>query len=218
MSSYIPTKDALFGPWANNLITFAQDNAVRLSIPALAFSGLTIYYNSWVTDFEKCQSPSRTAADITKKKDDRKMLETSLRTFVNQHIRYNPAVTHSDLTNMGLPIPDPTHTPVPPPSSIPEAEVKTPHPMVVEIHFHDEGSAKRGKPEGVQGAKIVYALLDAPPATEEELTLSAFDPRSPFTLTFEENQRGKSLYFALHWENAKGQAGPWSVIQKASVP
>jgi hypothetical protein len=29
------------------------------------------------------------------------------------------------------------------------------------------------RPVGVQGAKIVYALLDAPPATEEELTLSA---------------------------------------------
>ncbi|MDR3283731.1 MAG: hypothetical protein LBS97_00955 [Treponema sp.] len=61
-------------------------------------------------------------------------------------------------------------------------------------------------------------MLDASPATVEELTRSAFDPRSPFTLTFQENQRGKALYFALHWENAKGQAGPWSVIQKAIVP
>jgi hypothetical protein len=51
----------------------------------------------------------------------------------------------------------------------------------------------------------------------EELTRSAFDPRSPFTLNFEENQRGKTLYFALHWENAKGEAGPWSVIQKAII-
>jgi hypothetical protein len=64
---------------------------------------------------------------------------------------------------------------------------------------------------------LPFAGFVPPPSTVESLTQSAFDPRSPFTLTFAENQRGKALYFTLHWENAKGQAGPWSVIQKAII-
>jgi hypothetical protein len=216
--NYIPRKDAEFGPWAHNFITYAKANATRLGIPTLEFAVLEAYVANWDTDYAKAVAANHTTADVVQKNETREALETGIRAFVNQFIRGNPAVTEVDLANLGLPARDPHHTPVPPPSTIPEAEVKVPHPMVVEIHFRDEGSAKRGKPEGVQGAKIVYDLLDAPPATVKELTQSAFDPRSPFTLTFEENQRGKALYFALRWENAKGQVGHWSVIQKAIIP
>ncbi|AHF94767.1 hypothetical protein OPIT5_26275 [Opitutaceae bacterium TAV5] len=51
-----------------------------------------------------------------------------------------------------------------------------------------------------------------------DLTRSGFDTRSPFTLNFDENQRGKTVYFALRWENTRGDKGPWSPITHAVVP
>jgi hypothetical protein len=216
--NYIPGSDAGFQTWAHQFLSYTASHAAAWNVPAGAYTPVMSDYAGWEADYEKAKSPEHTAVDILKKTEGRKALEKAIRDLVNQYLRYNHAITDDARRGAGLPVPDPHHTPIPPPSSVPEAEARTPHPMVVEIHFHDEGSTKQGKPAHIQGAKIVYALLDAPPATVEELIHSAFDPRSPFTLNFEENQRGKALYFALHWENAKGQAGPWSVIQKAIVP
>jgi hypothetical protein len=217
-NDYIPQSDGAFLEWAKPLVTYAAAHLAPFTIPETAVTPIQTLLAAYDTAFEAAQDPNRGKVDVLAKNEARDALKSALRTFVKAYLAYNPAVTDADKKSMGLPLHDTTRAPVPPPSTVPEAEAKTPHPMVVEIHFHDEGSTRQGKPARVQGAKIVYAVLDAPPATVEALTRSAFDPRSPFTLTFEENQRGKALYFALHWENAKGQAGPWSVIQKAIIP
>jgi hypothetical protein len=52
----------------------------------------------------------------------------------------------------------------------------------------------------------------------EDLIHSAFDTRSPFTLSFDENQRGKTVYFCLRWENTRGEKGPWSEIVSGIIP
>jgi hypothetical protein len=41
---------------------------------------------------------------------------------------------------------------------------------------------------------------------------------TPFTLEFDENERGKTIYFCLCGENTRGEKGPWSEIQNAIIP
>jgi hypothetical protein len=215
---FIPHSDGAFLEWAKTLTAYAAAHLTAFNVPETALTPIQAQLTAYNTAFEAAQDPNRGKVDVLAKNKAKDALTATLRAFIKAYLAYNPAVTDADKKSMDLPLHDGARTPVPPPSTVPEAEAKTPYPMVVEIHFHDEGREKRGKPAGVHGAKIAYALLDTPPSTVEDLTRSAFDPRSPFTLNFEENQRGKALYFALHWENAKGQAGPWSVIQKAIVP
>ena len=47
-----------------------------------------------------------------------------------------------------------------------------------------------------------------PPASIEALTHSDFDTASPFTLTFDESDRGKRVYFCLRWESNTNLKGP----------
>jgi hypothetical protein len=218
---YLPGKDADFDAFFNNLINYVDtktsgDVPAWPTVPPEAAGALIAAYPPWHEAYVKAQGV-HTVVDTEAKREERRAAVALIRPFVAQYLRF-PPVTDTDRTAMNIPNRAANHTPKPAPSVVPEAEIRMPYPMVVEIRFRAEGSARWGKPAKVQGAKIVYALLDSPPATVEELTRSAFDTRSPFTLTFEENQRGKSLYFALRWENAKGQAGPWNVIQKAIVP
>jgi hypothetical protein len=42
--------------------------------------------------------------------------------------------------------------------------------------------------------------------------------RTPFTLHFEETDRGKTVYVALAWQNERGIRGAWSDIKSAIVP
>jgi hypothetical protein len=38
------------------------------------------------------------------------------------------------------------------------------------------------------------------------------------TLEFEEEARGKTVWFCLRWENTRGEKGPWSEFLNAIVP
>jgi hypothetical protein len=89
---------------------------------------------------------------------------------------------------------------------------------VVEIHFRDADSDRKAKPAGVHGVEVAWAVLDATPENWEELTHSSFDTHTPLVLSFERDQRGKTLYFALRWENTTGEKGHWSDIQSAIIP
>jgi hypothetical protein len=39
------------------------------------------------------------------------------------------------------------------------------------------------------------------------MTHSAVNTHSPCTFIFEHDQRGKTVYFALRWENTRGEKG-----------
>jgi hypothetical protein len=41
---------------------------------------------------------------------------------------------------------------------------------------------------------------------------------SPLELTFDENERGKRVYFAVRWESGTVKKGPWSNILSAVIP
>jgi hypothetical protein len=214
----MPQAQGDFLDWAKNFNSVANTNKVPWKLPDANLTTITTKFAEWEPLFYKCQGMDYTPNDTMRKNSLFNELQKMYRDFINEFIRYNSALNDDDRRELGCHVRKTHHTPVPPPTSIPEATVKTPYPMVVEIHFRDTGSSHRGKPSGVRGAKVIFALLDKPPNSIDELTLSRFDPATPLILQFTEPDRGKSLYFALHWENAKGEAGPWSPIEMAIVP
>jgi hypothetical protein len=61
-------------------------------------------------------------------------------------------------------------------------------------------------------------IADAPPKKVSELQHSAFATRSPLDLTFEEDERGKRVYFAVRWETGTVKKGDFSEIYSAIIP
>jgi hypothetical protein len=47
---------------------------------------------------------------------------------------------------------------------------------------------------------------------------SSMASRTPFTLHFEETERGKTVYAGLAWQNERGILGQWSEYKTAVVP
>jgi hypothetical protein len=130
----------------------------------------------------------------------------------------NHLVTDADRDNMGLPIYKTTRTHIPASTDYPDYWVDSSIIRRLAINFRDKNSKTRKKPEGMHGVEIRWAILDTSPVTIEELLHSGFDTRTPFVINFDENQRGKTVYFCLCWENNTGEKGPWSGIVKAIVP
>jgi hypothetical protein len=86
------------------------------------------------------------------------------------------------------------------------------------IYFRDMLIEGRAKPPGVHGAEIKWGFSDTPIVNPDELPHSAFDTHSPFRLEFRGEDRGKTVWFCLRWENTRGEKGPWSEIVSAIVP
>jgi hypothetical protein len=96
--------------------------------------------------------------------------------------------------------------------------VDTSIPATVGVHYRDKNKLGIGKPKGVHGVEIRHEILDEPPKDWDQLRNSSFDTRTPAQLVFKGEDRGKTVYFALRWENNVGEKGPWSEIYSAIIP
>jgi hypothetical protein len=217
MADYIPRKDAELVPWSANFATQVADNAIAWNIPVEEVTDLQNATTSFARLQAQADSPAKTAIIVAEKNVARTELKAKIRALVNFRLK-NPIITDAQRIAMGLHVHDTTPTTVPVPKSRPELDIDVVDVRRLKILFHDMGSSSKAKPYGVNGAVIAYAMLDAPPADPSALTRTALATRTPHTLEFTEEERGKTVYVAICWQNEKGEKGPWSEIESAIVP
>jgi hypothetical protein len=195
---------------------FASGTSLGTWLETTFFPPFDAYNHAW----EAWKNPAtRTTVITTVFVDAEKVFIPVFRELYTGLLRGNPLVTDDDLNAMGLPERSSGgRQPSPDPTTTVEAEVATPSPGVVEIHFRNAESEHRAKPEGVHGAEIKWLISDTPPAGWDALTNSVFDTRTPYVFSFAYEDRGKRLYYALRWENTRGVKGPWNEIQSVIIP
>jgi hypothetical protein len=177
------------------------------------FTAFSAAVDDWRDDAE------RTKVKMIRLKDSEAAFIPVYRTLYNGFLKRNPLVSDADLAAMGLPNRyRGSYAPVGIPSTYPEVEVDSSVLRRLTLHFHDWGSIHKAKPAGVHGARICWAILDAPPRDADDLLQSSFATHSPFMLEFHEPQRGNTLYFVLCWENTRGEKGMWGEIGHAIIP
>jgi hypothetical protein len=218
---YIPANDAEFEVWFNNLVEYVLARVlvaqpVWTHIPKTEAEALAAAYTAWHTAYLPTQKP-HSPVETEAKNDAKKAAVKVVQLFVNRYLRY-PPVTDEDRTAMGIPNRDTQPTPVPRPDDIPEVEALTPKPRVLRFRFRRVNMQRWGKPEGVHGLELVWLIADAPPKKVAELVHSAFATKSPLDLTFEEDDRGKRVYFAVRWETGAMKKGDFSEIMSAIIP
>jgi hypothetical protein len=180
------------------------------------------HYTTFETAFTNWKDPSSRTKTITRDLEDAEdLFKPTYRKLYTGFLKESPLVTHHDLEAMGLPVRPGGHTPSPIPTSSPDSDANTgtPRRIILSI-FENNGTHKRAKPDGVHGAETRWAIFDNAQGlvTLDALIHSSFCTRSPLTLDFTEEQRGKFLYYALRWENTRGEKGPFSLVQSVIIP
>jgi hypothetical protein len=216
---FMPSNDKRFLDWADHFRAALAPLIELLGFPPANLELITALRNTFAAALALADAPAtRTAGTIAAKNTARKALEQTLRQSIREYLTYNHLLTDQNREDLGLPIHSNSRTPVPVPTTTLTTKVSWPAPGVVEIAFRDSGIDGHAKPYGVHGAEFIYEILDTPPTQWHELTHSVFDTRSPIRLSFENDQRKRSLYFAARWENNRGEKGPWSEIRETSIP
>ncbi|MDR1466364.1 MAG: hypothetical protein LBI40_01925 [Treponema sp.] len=218
MPSYRPTKEAEYVDWSENLIEVSEKHKVEWKLVDGKLTELRTLHDEVKALHELCQTASYTKLDMQAKNEKKALLIHLEEVFVRNNLQNNDAMTDNGREELGIPIHDPTPTPQPAPTTIPEVEVETPHPRTVRIKFRDEHTKRWGKPTHVHGLECLWLIAEEPPAKVKDLLHSEFATRNPLELTFEEDERGKKVYFAVRWESGAGKKGLWSDIYSAIIP
>jgi hypothetical protein len=218
---YVPSNAAHFNVFVKNIIKIVGQHTTGTGAPwahipadrlkALKDSAL-IFEDTLI---EAQETP--TSANRLRRNEYQAATVKILREVVNQYLRF-PPVTNYDRAEMGIPNHD---------------TIRTDHTIVTEnvdyvihlstirelkVEFWIQGADHRAKPEGYDGAVIIWGIRDTPPANPDELDHHTMASRTPYTLHFTEEDRGKTVYIALAWQNERGILGAWSEIKAAVIP
>jgi hypothetical protein len=188
--------------WVQQAVT-ACLNAITAFLTAL---------DTWETDNSSMNKALRD--------DTRKAAEEAIENFAAHYVRYNEKMTETQKYELlGVRTWHPGH-PIEVPGSVPELSPRPGHIRQIIVEYKVLGAEHWGKPPKVHGIEIRWAFLDHPPTDiEAELTNSSFDTRHPFRITFREEDRGKTVYFAGRWEiEREGEKGDFGPIVSAIVP
>jgi hypothetical protein len=188
-----------------------------LQIPAKEATDVQAAFNAFKTLHAQAKGPTGNPV-ITAEKNAAK--EKFIR-LVREMVKFrfaNPIITDAIRVKYGLHVKDPTHTPHDVPTTRPDFTLSNKDFRHLNVDFRDQDATSKAKPYGVSGAVISWGVLDHPPADVGELTKAILATCTPYTLEFTDEERGKTVYVALQWQNTKGQKGPWSEILWAIVP
>jgi len=217
---YIPTTFADFHSWFTKLNDYVvkKTSGTRPTwdhIPKKERDTFHAAYEEWKALYE-ATLVSDSVSVPTKRRNAKKRAEQVIRPFVKRHIHYE-GVSPDERKEMDIPNHVRSRLQK---TRIEEAVEFT---LVIEglrkVHAHYKvlGAKGKAKPRNYDGVVIRWALLDAEPKSIEELTQTAIASRTPHTLLFSEEDRGKKIYAALAWKNGSMQ-GPWTNIQSTYVP
>jgi hypothetical protein len=216
---WLPRKDQEFAELCRKWKTRLENSANTAAFgwdPAEVAAVLAVIA-AFLTAIETYEFVNSTGNRIIKD-EARDAAEKAMRDFANTSIRFNKKMAEEERWEYGVPTAASVSTPASVPKTHPIAETDTSIIRQVTIHFMDSVTRRRGKPYGVHGAEIRWAVLDHVPASVKELVNSDFDTATPFTLYFDESDRGKRLYFSLRWESTVNEKGPFGEIYSAVVP
>ncbi|MDR0538614.1 MAG: hypothetical protein LBH04_11340 [Tannerellaceae bacterium] len=207
------------------------DHNSKADTPANPHTGQAITWGEWfdtvfkpdMDEFDalyaKVTEPSeKTPVVFAAFKRMRKKVDSNMRKLYKGVIRYNVNITDEDLVEMHLPVISNHRTFSVVPDSYPVGHPKPSFEKIVDIAYVDSETNRKSKPKGVHGAEVVWAILNTPPIDQTELLHSTFATASPCRLVFKGEDRGKTLFFALRWENNRADKGPWSPIQSIVIP
>ena len=218
MADFFPTRNADLLEWLKNFSTVVAAKASAWSIPVQTASALAAKVAAYETIYEAATGENGTRALTLEKNEKRDELKAEVRNIKNKHIDYNEAVSDPDRERLGLPIPDRNPTPKPRPAGRPLLEVMPSNNRQHTVSALNQATGKKIRPDDAHGVRYAWEIRDDAPANAGDLRHSVFRVKTTEVFDYDEAERGKKVFYAACYENAKGEAGPWSDIIEAVIP
>jgi hypothetical protein len=222
---YVPANATQFKEFMRNIIMYVEahtgQNSVWANIPQERAAELREVYMQFDEAFDAAME-TPTHANLIRRKEAQAQTTSVLRAFVNQFLRF-PPITNADRAEMGIPNHDTIRTDHKVVTELVDFVLHVNAQREVSVDFWIKGHSNKAKPHGYDGAVLVWEVVDTAsgnpaPENQDVLNNHMMASRTPFTLHFDETDRGKTVYVALRWQNERGITGAWSDIKDTVIP
>jgi hypothetical protein len=208
-------------------------NGQRWKIPNDVQSNLEGLYELAQDELAEAMSGNRTATVTARCNEAFSALTAKMRDVKDRYFK-KPPLADPDFISLGLKPKDTVKTPVAAPAGQAEADVTYPGPHLLMLRLrHIEGTLTDDRAD--YGYRVYYGILPhggataeeaagihhylmKPPVSGEELPNSTFTRRKKEIMDLPAEDSGKTAYFCIRYENAKGQKGPWGPVFSAVIP
>jgi hypothetical protein len=201
-----------------NWIRILNVKAAEWGVPAAVVSGLIALYQAAKDTLEVIlDKETRTPVAIMAFRTAFKALVLEMRS-IKRHYFQIPPLTPADFTALGFDQPDQIRTTIEAPTAVPQIVVEN-----TLIHFQHKIrvfnplNGRVSKPAGVHGMSYAWQIGGEKPASGEDLPRSRFNRKTTMVFTYTEREKGKSVYYAVCYENDSGDQGHWSQIEEAII-
>lgn len=153
-------------------------------------------------------------------KDQKRSEAEAITNGLTKGIQARPGVSDMLKSDLGITVPKTTRTPAAVPTTAPSFQrVDTSVGGILGLYIVDATTPdSRAKPPGVVSCEVRMQVGGTPPASRDAMVTAGIVTRSPFRKSFELEDVGKTVYFALRWLNTRSEPGPWSPLLTAVIP
>ena len=216
---FVPKNAEMFLQWVTALVDYiTPTRATKWGIPPATMTELKdVKLENFVNAQQEITSDS-TRSQIAHRNAMQRELTTLVRFIIRFYLR-RPIVTDSELIAMGIP---------------PIDTIRTVHKVVTEkvefvlqlrgirqiaVDFWQQGvEHSKAKPRFYDGAVLIWSIGDERPAEADDFAFHTMASRRPFIIEFLDEDRGKTVWVALAWQNERGIRGEWSEFKSAIIP
>jgi hypothetical protein len=221
----------------NWIIYMTSARRTAWGVPQDQFTELTNLYDTAKELLQKAMDEAERTSVVTAQCQAAfKALMLKLRFFKDRYFKM-PPLDEGDMAALDLKVPDPHHTPVPPPDGAPAASLSYPGgPHVITAHLGPMAGTQELDPRSDYGYAIYMGIMPPGGATLEQaaskkhylmeppkdgtgLQHYRFTRRRKEKIIFDAEDSGMTVYICCRYENAKGEAGKhWGPVASAIIP
>jgi hypothetical protein len=233
-TDWLPTRRELQIAMARTWLRILLLKATEWGIPSSVVTELTNLTDEAEAALNMAMSSERTSTVTAHCKTAFGALTEKMR-FIKSRYFLSPPLTDEDFGSLGLKPQSVSKNSVPPPASQAEAEIGRPGVHLLELYLRPMAGSPADPHRSDYGFRIYYGILPIGgastegatgpkhellkvPISGEELTFSKFTRRKKERFDFAQEDSGKTVYFCIRYENAKGESGPWGPVFSSVIP
>jgi hypothetical protein len=216
------------------LLIIGNSNPPPWGIPQPEVADLNNLTGEAENALQEAQSSNRTPVITAQCKAAFEALTEKMR-FIKSRYFLSPPLSDADFISLELKPKDTTKTPVPPPTDQAEADISRPGVHLLELHFRPVAGSSPDPHRSDYGYRVYYGILPPGgaaveaatgakrelmkvPTSGDDLPHSKFTRRKKELFDFAQEDSGKTVYFCIRYENAKGESGPWGPMFSSVIP
>jgi hypothetical protein len=222
MADFIPSADADFDRWFNNICQYINQKTKGTKpewthIPAAEIASINRNLENWNAAWAAYCKP-HTEVETRAKNKARAAGEKDIRLFKHRNIDFRDEVNEMHLIAMGLNVRSDSSETAGTPDIRPEIIVEnTRNRFEHKVKALNPQSRTFRKPPNARGTCFAARVGGERPATGADVGNTKFSQRSTMHYTYSEADKGKPVFYSVCYENAKGEKGPWSPVEEAII-